>query len=289
MIPEFDYVEVESLRQAVTFVKKHPGAKIYAGGTDQLVDMRFKGAKPSVLVNINKVPGLSYIKEGNGGIRIGALTNLNKVQSSKILQKKAPCLVDATLKFGSVQVRNRATIAGNICHSTPSADMAPPLLVLNASARTLTSKGGRLIPLQRFFKGPGKNVLAKDEIVTEFVIPLPPESSGNSYLRLSQRDALDIAVSGVAAYLQVDGSKRIKQARVALGAVAPTPIRALEAEKRLKGQEATSEVFAEAGNVVAREAKPISDVRASADYRRQVTAVLAKRALSLALKRCSEN
>jgi carbon-monoxide dehydrogenase medium subunit len=256
------------------------------GGTDQIVDIRFKGQKIDLLVGINKIEGLSYVREEDGIVKIGSLTNLNILQKSEIISKKFPSVVDATIKFASFQIRNRATIGGNICHSTPSADMAPPLLTLDASAKTISSKRERTVKLNGFFTDPGTNILGGGEIMKELSISIPPVHSRNAYLRHCSREALDIAIASVAAYLEIDASNTIREVRIALGAVATTPMRSHSAKAMINGREASVENFVEAGKLASREAKPISDVRSSAEYRRRVTSVLTKRALSLALDRC---
>ena len=196
-------------------------------------------------------------------------------------------MVDATVQFASFQIRNRATIGGNICHSTPSADMAPPMLVLNSSVKAITSKNERIVSLNEFFSGPNKNNLKSDEIVKEFILPIPPKKSGNSYLRHSSRGALDIAVAGVACYLELDDENNIKDAKLSLGAVAPTPIRALKSETILKGKKPTSTLISQASKIAISEAKPISDVRSSSEYRKRIIGVLVKRAINLSLERCN--
>ena len=288
MLYDFDYVEAKSLDQASSFLSKHKGkAKLYAGGTDQVVDIRFKNQIPELIVNINKIKGLNYIKQENNFLKIGTLTNLTQIQQSSLLQSTFPSLIDATVPFASFQIRNRATIGGNICHSTPSADMAPPMLVLNSSAKVVSSEKERNIPLNEFFSGQNQNNLKSDEIVKEFILPIPPKKSGNSYLRHSSRGALDIAVAGVACYLELDDKNNIKDAKISLGAVAPKPIRALKSENILKGKKLTSELILKTSTMAVSEATPISDVRSSLEYRKKITGVLVKRAINLALERCN--
>jgi len=282
---ELEYFEPPSLAEALSFLAAHRGeARVVAGATDLLVDMRLKGLAPKYLVNINKLKELSYIREEGDALAIGALTRIRDLERAPLLRERYPAIVEAAAQFGSIQIRNLATLGGNLAHATPSAEMAPPLLVYEASVKVAGPGGERMVPLTDLFTGPGSTVMAPDEVLTEVRIPVPPQGWGSAYLRLCVREALDIAIVNVAAGLALtDG--RVREVRIALGAVAPTPLRAGRAEAALTGKAPEDGTLAEAARLAAAEASPISDVRASAEYRREMVEVLTGQALQIAVQR----
>ncbi len=280
-LPRFDYAEACSVEDALTLLKQlGPGAKPLAGGTDLLVAMRMKGAKPDALINLKTIPGLDSIEARADRLHVGALATMQAVADCPEVARWYTCLAQAAGVVGSWQVRNRATIGGNLCNGAPSAETAPPLLVLGAHA-VVAEPGGarRTVNLERFFHGPGVTECSAGKLLLEIVVPKPADDMRTIYIKHSPRKAMDIAVVGVAAGLAMQEGGRVREARLALGAVAPTPVRAREAEAYLAGRVLTPESAREAGKLAVRSARPISDVRASAEYRLEMIEVLVARAL----------
>ena len=248
-----------------------------AGGTDLLVRLKRWQIEPRYVVNLKGVQGLSGVEvpEG-GGLRIGALTTLSDLASSPLLQDGLAAVSQAASKIGSVQVRNLATIGGNLCNAAPSADMAPPLIALGAHAVLSGMGGERTVPLEDFFVGPGETTLEPDEVLTHVLVPRPAPSSVCLYWKQGGRRAMDIAIVGVSVAMGASADA-CHGVRIALGAVAPVPLRAVAAEVYLEGRTPTEEAAAEAGRLASEAASPISDVRASEFYRRRLVAVLVKR------------
>jgi len=188
-------------------------------------------------------------------------------------------LAEAAAVVGSAQIRNRATIGGNMANATPSADVAPSLIALNATAKIVSTSGERTVPMEEFFRGPGQNAMNADEILTEITIPRTGPQLAGEYIKFSPRDMMDLAYIGVAVAYNLANDKKCSGVRIVLGAVAPTPIRAKNSEALLEGKVLTEELATQVGDEAARESKPISDVRSSADYRRAMVAVMTKRAI----------
>lgn len=278
---EFEYLEPSSLSEAISLLDQHfEAAKILAGGTDLLVDMKQGELSPGYLINIKGIPGQDHIEyDKKKGLRIGALTTIRQIETSRIIREQFLPLAQAAKVLGSVQVRNLATIGGNLCNASPSAETAPPLLVLGAKVKIVGSRGQRMLPLEEFFVGPGLTVLDK-EILTEIIVPpLPPHTQG-VYMSISRRRAVDLALVGVAVAVTLDRDKgKWKEVKIALGAVAPTPMRARKAEKILSGKKIGAALMEEAAQMATDEARPISDLRASAWYREEMVRVLVQRAL----------
>ena len=276
---EFEYSQPTILQEAISLLEKYgEEAKILSGGTDLFVAMKEQGLTPKYLVDIKNIPDLEYIRyDEKEGLRIGALTTIKQIETSLLIREKFPPLAQAAKVLGSVQVRNRATIGGNLCNAAPSAETAPTLLVLNTNVKVAGSKGERTLPLEQFFLGPGLTVL-QNEILTEIMVPSLSANIRGVYLKIGRRRAVDLALVGVAVAVAMDGNKW-KDVRIALGAVAPTPIRARRAEKLLEGKRTDAALMQEAGQIASEEASPISDVRASAWYRKELVKVLVQRAL----------
>jgi carbon-monoxide dehydrogenase medium subunit len=271
----------KSLKEASALLKeKGPGGRFLAGGTDLLIAVKEKGLKPKYVVDLKRIPGLTGIRqESDGSVTIGALTTMREVEISPIVLKKYPFLARSAAEVGSVQIRNRATIGGNMANATPSADIAPALIALDAKARIAGLNGERTILLEELFRGPGQTVLAPEEILTAIVIPPVTDALRGDYIKFSPREMMDLAYVGIAVALEMNGGKRCQKVRIALGAVSPTPMRARRAEALLENQTITEELAEKAGAEAAAESKPISDVRSSADYRREMVRVNTKRAL----------
>lgn len=281
---DFDYFSPLSLEEALSLLESRQGAKVLAGGTDLIVQMKERRAHPLALIDVKKVPELNRLSLGEEGtLFIGAAVPLSRVIAYPPVKEGLPMLAEACSLVGSFQLRNRGTVGGNICNAAPSADTAPPLLCLSARAIVARSGGTRVIPLTDFFAGPGKTVLEGNELLVGIEIPSPPEPSAGSYLRHIPRQEMDIAVAGVASFLLFDeGGGFCREARIALGAVAPTPLRTPGAESALSGRPLSEESIDEAAREASEEACPISDIRGSAAYRKEIVRVLTRRTLKSA-------
>ena len=278
----FDFYQPASLQEASRLLKENgPGGRFLAGGTDLVIAMKEKGLVPKYIVDLKRIAGLSGIREqGDGSIAIGALTTMREIETLPVITKKYPFLSQSAAEVGSIQIRNRATVGGNMANATPSADVAPSLIALNATAKIVGANSDRTVPLEEFFRGPGQTVMASDEILTELTIPKTGPRLVGEYIKFSPREMMDLAYVGVAvAYNLGDSDKKCDGVRIVLGAVAPTPIRAKRAEAALEGQVLTDALAEKVGRIAAEEAKPISDVRSSADYRRAMVGAMTRRAL----------
>ena len=279
----FEYYEPATLDDAVALLGRHRGAaSVLAGGTDLLVEMKEQLRRPQHVVNIKRISGIaSFDYDDRGGLRIGALVTARAIETSPVVLAKYPGLAQAARELGSVQIRNRATLVGNVCRASPSADTLPPLIADRAWAKLYGSAGERTVELEQFFTGPGRTLLAPDELVIELVVPPPAPHTGKVYIKHGRRKAMELATVGVAVALTLEGG-RCADVSIVLGAVAPTPIRARTAEDALRGQPADETRIADAARAARSEARPISNVRASADYRSEMVDVLTRRALERA-------
>ena len=277
----FEMYQPTSLQEASRLVKKNgPGGRFLAGGTDLVIAMKEKGLVPKYVVDLKRIPGLTGIRENSdGSITIGALTTMREIEISPLLTRKFPFLAQSAAEVGSIQIRNRATIGGNMANATPSADVAPSLIALNAVAKIVGASGERTVAMEDFFRGPGQSVMTADEILTAITIPKPPSRLVGEYMKFSPREMMDLAYVGVAVAYTLGEQERCEGVRIVLGAVAPTPIRARKAEAMVEGQILTQALADKAGQIAAEESKPISDVRSSADYRRAMVGAMTKRAL----------
>jgi aerobic carbon-monoxide dehydrogenase medium subunit len=275
-----EYYEPKSINEAVSVLAKHGAeAKVIAGGTDVMVDIKYK-EEPSGLINIKKIPGLSGIRENGGGLRIGALTTIRDLETSAVLRDKLPVLWESAHQFASLQVRNTATIGGNICRASPSGETLTPLLVLDAKAFATFSDGEKTEPFAAFFQGPGKTSLGTSGLLTQIDVPYPAAGSRGVYLKHAVRGAMDIAMVGVAVLITPDGTKsKLDDVRIGLAAVAPVPLRASKTETLLRGKALTGGLLKEAAALAASESSPISDQRSSAEYRRWIVEALTRRGL----------
>ncbi len=282
----FEYFKPATIDETILLLAKHMGkAKPIAGGTDLLVRTKTGEVKPEYLVDISGLHKQAYIRSDGEGIKIGALTTLRALETSTLLKEKAYILTEAAHRMGSVQVRNVATIGGNICNGVPSADMPPALIALEARAKIVGSKGERVIPLEEFFVDAKQTTLKSDELLTEIEIPKQPPRTGATFLKLG-RLSIDIALVNVAVRVSLESNKDIcENARIVLGAVAPTVIRARKAEALVKGKALAESLIREVAQVASEETKPLSDVRSSADYRREMCLALVKHGLERALER----
>jgi CO/xanthine dehydrogenase FAD-binding subunit len=270
-------------RDAVALLAKHSitsKVRVIAGGTDLLADLKFSAHSPNVVVDISRAQELKSITETDEGLRIGALVTHSRIMRSPVIQKMFPALVDAAHTIGAVQTRNLGTLGGNLVTAVPSMDSGPTLMALEAEVSIEGPDGRRQLPLSEFFLGPRKTVLKVDEILAEIIIPRRNIGKPTHFLKFGLRKGQALALVNAAASFWVDWEKHTFVApRIGLGAVAPKVIRAPQAEAFLEGRKITPDVMAEAGLVAANDAKPISDFRASAGYRKNLVAVLTKRAL----------
>jgi CO/xanthine dehydrogenase FAD-binding subunit len=277
----FDFYQPATLQEASRLLKDNgPGGRFLAGGTDLVIAMKEKGLLPRYIVDLKRLPGLSGIRENSdGSISLGALTTLHEIETSALIKKKYPFLAQSAAEVGSIQIRNRATIGGNMANASPSADTSPALMALGASASIASASGERKMAIEEFFKGPGQNAMNPDEILTEITIPKTSANLVGEYIKFSPREMMDLAYVGVAVVYNLAKDKKCSSVRIVLGAVAPTPIRAKRAEAALEGQALSAALAEKIGQIAAEEAKPISDVRSSADYRRAMVGTMTKRAL----------
>ena len=267
--------------------KRGPDTKVVAGGTDLLPQLKNGVLKPGWVVDLSAVAELRTISDApDGGLRIGASVTARELELDARVRSRFAALAESAAMVGSVQVRNLATLGGNLCNAAPSADMAPPLLALDADAVIAGPSGQRRVPMASFFLGVRRTVLAPGELLLEIVVPAQGAQSGGNYLRHTPRRELDIAVVGVASQVTLSGG-RCTAARIALAAVAPVPLRATDAEQALVGQPLTPQQIERAAELASGAARPIDDHRGSIEFRNHLVRVLTRRTLTTALQRAS--
>ncbi|MBI4318578.1 MAG: xanthine dehydrogenase family protein subunit M [Chloroflexi bacterium] len=285
IIPEFEYHSPHTIQEAcVLLAQLGPRAKLLSGGSDLLVKMKNGLMAPAHLVSIKNLASLKGIRyEAGTGVIIGARATHNEVMNSDILLEKYRSVSEAAHSMAAYQIRSIGTIGGNLVNAVPSADMPPILIALDATVRIVGCNGERVVPLEDFFLGPGKTVLDGDEILTEIVIPDQP-TTGSNYIKFGLRRAGALAVAGVASSVTIAGDT-CGDVRIVLGAVAPVPIRARQAENVLRGKQISPELIDQAGKIAAAESKPINDIRGSIEYRRNLIDVLTRRSLIAAIEK----
>ncbi len=285
MIPgEFDYHSPRTLQEAVGLLQQHgDGAKIVAGGQSLIPAMRFRLALPEVLIDINTIDGLEYIREDDGHLMIGALTRESDLEESALVQQKYHLLADVARVIADPVVRNRATVGGNLAHADPANDHPAVMLAYNAELIALGPNGTRAIPIDDFFVDLFENALADNEILTEIRIPTPGPGSGGAYYKV-ERKVGDYAISATAVQLTINGNT-CTAARIGLTNVSAVPMRATGAEQALIGKQITDEVLEAAGQAAAAECDPSPDLRGSVAYKRDLTRVVIKRAIRQAVER----
>ena len=287
-LPEIECFFPKTLKEALSLLKKYNGkAKVFTGGTDLLPKMKRRELTPKFLIDLNGIPDLRFIKyDRTKGLRIGAATTLNEILESSIVRRRYPVLVDALSQMASTQIRNIGTIAGNLCNAVPSADTAPPLIVLGGRLKIIGPKRERMVLVEDFFKGPDRTVLDRNELVREIQIPPPPPKAQGAYLKHTLRREMDLAIVGIGVWLMLDSKKNIcKEIKIALGAVAPVPMRAKKAEGILRGNLLDDDLIENAAKMASEESNPIDDIRSSAEYRREIVRVLIKRTIKQSLER----
>jgi aerobic carbon-monoxide dehydrogenase medium subunit len=286
MIPSpFDYVAPSTLDEAIAVLGEHEGeAKILSGGQSLIPMLKLRLAAPTVLVDINRIPGLNYVEERDGRLHIGALAREHELEVSAVVREKYPILYDTARVIADPLVRNTATVCGNVAHGDPGNDHPATMIALGASFVARGPNGTRSIPAREFFQGLFTTALSPDEIVTEIVIPAPPPRSGGAYLKL-ERKVGDFATAAVAVQLTLDAQNACTRAGIALTNVGSTPIAAADAESFLLNKPLDDGTIAQAARLAAAAADPFEDRRGTAEYKRDVVRVLTARALRVAAGR----
>src|SRR5689334_8145846 len=284
------YTAPSSVEEAVRALAGASGlAKVLSGGTDLLVQLRSGRTRPSLIVDTKKIPGISGIREENGSFIIGAATPGAVIGENKALQQAWPGVVEAANLIGSTQVQGRASLAGNLCNASPAADSVPALIAARATCVVVGSKGKREVPVESICTGPGRTSLARDEFIIEFRLLKRAPRSADAYLRFIPRTEMDIAVVGAAVNLTRDGSGVITEARVVLGAVAPTAVIVPDAASALTGRKLDDAALAALDKAARAACKPISDKRGTIEYRIKVAGVMARRAATIAYERAGKS
>ncbi len=281
----YEYYEPRSLDEAIKLLDKLGSkAKVLAGGTDLIVSMKKREVEPKYIINLKRIPGLDMVTDYGDYLSIGALARLSVLEKNPIIREKFTALYEALKSMASPQVRNMATIGGNLCNASPAADTAPPLLVFNTKLRIVGSSGERVIPINEFFLGPKRTVLEYNELLKEIILPYPSGFYGSCFIKIS-RTSMDLAKASVAVKIVVDRVGVIEDVAIGLGAVAPKPIRAYSVEDYLRGRRFSEEAALEASKLVVNDISPITDIRSTAEYRRHVSIVITFDALVKAFKR----
>ncbi len=282
----FEYLEAHTVRQAISMLQRHGDqAMVVAGSTDFLVRWRMGAWKPAYVINIQRIPGLQRISySSRNGLRLGSLVTVQTLETHPMIRQRYPALAAGATSFAGVQLRNLATVGGNVCNASPAGDTLPALLALGAQCRIVGPEGERSVALDQFFTGPGRTVLQAGEILTELRLPPPLPNTGSLFIKHSPRGAMDISTVGVASVVSLEDRGRVcRDVRIALGSVAPTPIRALGAENILRGHAITPELVQAAAREARDRVTPIDDVRGSATYRKAIVGVLTQRTLERAI------
>jgi len=286
--PAFEYLRPTTIPEAIALLEQHgEDAKILSGGQSLIPMMKLRLARPAYLVDINRILGLSYVKEEGGFLKIGGLTREAELEASPLIRSKYPILVDTTRVIADPQVRNLATVAGNLAHGDPANDHPATMLALGAQVVATGSRGERVIPIEEFFVSLFSTGLQQGEILTEIRIPLPPPRSGGAYFKL-ERKVGDFATAAVAAQVTLDNTGTVQRAGIGLTNVGPTPIKAKKAEDFLRGKKPDPPNIEQAARLAADEAQPSSDLRGPAEYKKGLVKELAKRSLSRAAERAAK-
>lgn len=284
----FEYVAPTTVAEATKLLAQATGvARVLAGGTDLIVQLREHLRDADLVVDIKRIPELTALEfSPAAGLKLGAAVPCYHLYEDAALTKAYGALSDSTRIIGGWQIQSRASVGGNLCNSSPAADSIPTLIALGAKVVIVGPNGTREVAVEAFCTAPGKNVLQKGELLTTLVFPAPAAKSGSAYERFIPRNEMDIAVVGAASWVKLDASgQKIEAARIGLAAVAPTPKFAAEASQWLAGKPATEETFAQAGELAKKVATPISDMRGTAEFRTHLVGVLVKRTLQKAIER----
>jgi CO/xanthine dehydrogenase FAD-binding subunit len=282
-LPRFEYLSPKTVDEAINLLSRHGReVKPIAGGTDILLKMKRREEVPRYVIGLKNIPGLDTIEYNDGqGLRFGPLVTIHAMEASHMVRENFPILSQAASTIGSAQIRNLGTVVGNLCNALPSADMIPSLIVLGARVKIAGKKAERDIPVEEFLTGPGQTVLAHDELVVEVHVPCPLPHSGGVYIKHAPREAMDLAIIGVAALITLDDGM-CSQAKICLGNVGPTPVTAIKAEGILQGKPFSAELVRQASEMASGEARPRSSMRSSAEYRKEMVRTLTARALNRA-------
>jgi aerobic carbon-monoxide dehydrogenase medium subunit len=286
--PAFEYLRPKTIPEAVAMLQQHGDeAKILSGGQSLIPMMKLRLARPAYLIDINRISGMAYIKEDDGFLKIGGLTREAELESSPLIHSKYPLLLDTAHVIADPQVRNLATVGGNLAHGDPANDHPAAMTALGAQVVATGPKGERVIPIEEFFVTLFTTALKQDEILTEIRIPIPPAKSGGAYFKL-ERKVGDFATAAAAVQLTLDGSGTVQKAGIALTNVGPTPIKARKAEDFLRGKKPEAAAIEQAAKLAAEDAQPSSDLRGPAEYKRGLVKELTKRAITKALERAGK-
>jgi carbon-monoxide dehydrogenase medium subunit len=291
-LKDFEYAAATSVDEAVSLLSaRGPAAKILAGGTDILVQLREGHREAELVLDVKKIPELMQLHyDPQRGLRLGAAVPCYRIYGDELISAAYPALADSARIIGGWQIQSRASVGGNLCNSSPAADSIPSLIALDAVCQIAGPGGRRSVPVAQFCTAPGKNVLGCGEFLISLELPAPAARGGSRYLRFIPRNEMDIAVVGVGAWVKLDEKEEtIEQARLALAAVAPTPLEAKDAAAWLAGKPAADATYAEAGRRARAIACPISDMRGPAEYRTHLVGVLTARALAVAVERARGN
>jgi len=276
------------MNDAIGALKEHDHPVLLAGGTDLLVAMKSDAVKTTCLVDLKGIPGIDSI-EYDDGFNIGPMVTVREVETSPLIREKLPALSEAAATLGSIQIRNRATVGGNLCHGSPAADMAAILMAMDGEVSIASASGERRVTLKRFFTGPGSTAVGAEEVLAGIHIPKGVANDRGVYLKHGPRLAMDIGIVNIALLLNVDLTSGVcNHIMIAMGAVGPTPLRASGAEEMLNGNRLTPELINQASEAASKEARPITDFRASADYRRAMVAGLVSKGINQILASGSE-
>jgi carbon-monoxide dehydrogenase medium subunit len=282
--PNFDYIVPRSIPEAVALLGQNPDAKVLAGGHSLIPLMKFRLATPALLVDINKLTGLDYIREEDGWLKVGALTRERELDRSDLIRDKYPLLADTTRMVADPLVRNMATLGGNLAHADPANDHPAAILAYGGQVVAVGSNGERVIPIEEFFKGLFETSLAHDELLAEIRIPVPKPRSGGAYAKV-ERKVGDFATAAVAAQITLDENGNCESAGIGLTNVGDTPIKATEAENALKGKPLDDANIRMAAQLASEAAQPTGDHRGSEEYKRALIKTLTVRALRQAVER----
>jgi len=284
MPAEFEYLAPRTIGEALDMLESHDQVKVLAGGTDLIVKLKTGANIPvAYMMYIKDIEEMNYVREMDGHVRIGAVTPLSTIEKNEIVARKLPALHEALHAMAAIAVRNMATIGGNLCNSSPAGDTIPPLTVYGAEVVLTSRRGERQLPVDEFITGPGRNVLASDELLTEVIVPLPKDGSGAAFQKKTRVKA-DISKINVAISLNREGGL-VKDCCIALGSVGPTVVRAPQAEESLKGKAFSEKALREAAQMVAAGIKPIDDNRSTAEYRKEIAMVIVEDTLKKAWQR----
>lgn len=279
----FEYIKPSNLADAISALREYEDAFLFAGGTDLLVGMKNNFLKPQYIIDLKGIPNMDSFECENGW-KFGSLTTIRDIEVSKAIREKMPYLYQAAGCLSSVQIRNRATLGGNLCNASPAADMATMFLAMSSQVKIICVDNEKIVELDKFFTGPNSTILNRGEVLTEIIVPRDAEQFKGVYMKFGPRKGMDIGIVNIAVLLDADFKSGLcKRIRIALGAVAPKPIRARQAEGLLNGNALSPDSINKAAELASSESDPISDFRASAAYRRELVKTLVVRGINTIL------